>query len=221
MSNHIYRTGEQRWAHALEIRTKYGYQDINDGSVGFRLVRWLYDLCWTGTERPSVLFDRSKGWLLSHKIIIPGISVLERLIARVRSRVEDRLNYMLGKCVTEEQRKQLENLLTVPDGSRRSLLDKLRSGPVRVSSPSLVSALLRLQSIRNLGISIPFVSHIPQSRLTSMARFATTASVWEIARLPPDRRLAILVAFIHCLPITYSEQSTGFYLSKFFCHYLV
>lgn len=196
---HIYRTGEQRWAHALEIRTKYGYQDINDGSIGLRLVRWLYGLCWTGTERPSVLFDRSKGWLLSHKIILPGITVLERLIARVRSRVEDRLNFMLGKCVTEQQRKQLENLLTVPDGSRRSLLDELRLGPVRVSSPSLVSALLRLQSIRNLGISIQFVSHIPQSRLTSMARFAATASVWDIARLPPDRRLAILVAFIHCL----------------------
>lgn len=196
---HIYSTGEQRWEHALEIRTKYGYQDINDGSVGFRLVRWLFGLCWTGTERPSVLFDRSKSWLFSHKILLPGISVLERLIARVRSRVEDRLHFKLGKCVSEEQRKQLENLLTVPDGSRRSLLDKLRSGPVRVSSPSLVSALLRLQSIRNLGISIKFVSHIPQSRLTSIARFAATASVWEITRLSPDRRLAILVAFIHCL----------------------
>lgn len=45
---YIYRTGEQRWAHALEIRKVYGYQDINNCIVGFRLVRWLLDFAGQG-----------------------------------------------------------------------------------------------------------------------------------------------------------------------------
>jgi hypothetical protein len=67
-----YRAGEQRWDHVTKIRACYGYSDIAEPRVGFRLGRWLYGLCWTGTERPSVLFERAVGWLLAHKVLLPG-----------------------------------------------------------------------------------------------------------------------------------------------------
>src|SRR3954454_2693608 len=35
--------------------------------AGFRLTRWLYVLCWTGDDRPGLLFDRATTWLLAHK----------------------------------------------------------------------------------------------------------------------------------------------------------
>lgn len=194
-----YGVGEQRWEHATEIRIKYEYREITDSFAGFCFVRWLYGVCWTGTDRPSILFDRCKAWMLTHKVILPGISVLERLIFRVRSRVENRLWRILVQGVTEEQRKQLENLLTIPENSRVSIIDKLRSGPFRVSAPSLVQALLRIQTIRDMGILLPNKANIPPVRLASIARFASTSKVTAINRLPPMRRLATLVAFIHCL----------------------
>jgi hypothetical protein len=46
---------------------------------------------------------------------------------------------------------------------------------------------------------LPAITHIPQSRITALARYATTAKVTAINRLPPLRRLATLVAFMHCL----------------------
>jgi hypothetical protein len=55
-----------------------------------------------------------------------------------------------------------------------------------------------LQAIRDMGIVLP-PTHIPPVRLSSIARFASTAKVTAIGRLPPTRRLATLVAFIHCL----------------------
>lgn len=216
-----YRVGEQRWEHAAEIRVKYGYLDFADPRVGLRLCRWLYGLCWTGTDRPSVLFDRAKSWLLSRKVLLPGVSVLERLISRIRSRVETRLWTMLGRCITKEQQCQLENLLTIPEGSRSSWLDKLRSGPIRVSSTALVSALMRLQTVRNLGISLPTLSSIPPTRLSSLARFASTAKVTEVIRLPRTRRLATLVAFIHCLEAQAQDDALdilGILLRDFFTH---
>lgn len=75
----------------MEIRTHYGYQDFSAWPTQFRLNRWLYALCWTGTDRPSFLFDRATAWLVSHKVLLPGVSVLERLVSRLRIRVQERL----------------------------------------------------------------------------------------------------------------------------------
>jgi hypothetical protein len=160
-----YRSGKQRWEHVAKIREHYGYSDFSEPRVVFRLTRWLYGLCWTGTERPGKLFERATAWLLAHKILLPGCSTLERFVVRLRSRVEARLWRLLGRGITDEQRQRLEQLLIVPEGSRGSWLDELRSGPTRVSGPALRAAVERLKSVRELGITLPAAAGIPQSRI--------------------------------------------------------
>ena len=201
----FYGSATQRWQHTAEIRSRYGFRDWYEPTVGFRLSRWLYVLSWTGTEQPGVLFDRATTWMLANKVLLPGCTTLERFIARLRTRVEDRLWHLLGRGITEEQRTRLEALLTVPEQGRSSWLDKLRSGPVRVSGRALVQAIRRLQTVRDLGIKLP-ATGVPPSRLSSLARFAGTAKVTAISRLPPVRRLATLVAFIHCLEATAQDD---------------
>jgi len=198
---HGYRNANQRWEHTTEIRLRYGFREWVDPTVGFRLSRWLYALSWTGTEQPGVLFDRATTWLLANKVILPGCTTQERFVSRLRSRVEDRLWKRLVRGITDEQRTRLEDLLTAPSTGRSSWLDKLRSGPIRISGRALVKAILRLQVVRDLGIKLPATA-VPPSRLASLARFAGTAKVTAISRLPPVRRLATLVAFIHCLEAT-------------------
>src|SRR5829696_2595694 len=51
-----YRASGWRWRHPVEIREAYGYRTFDAPGLSFRLTRWLYALCWTGTDRPSVLF---------------------------------------------------------------------------------------------------------------------------------------------------------------------
>jgi len=47
-----YGQGETRWDHAAEIRRRHcGFKDFADAALQFRLNRWLYALCWTGTDR--------------------------------------------------------------------------------------------------------------------------------------------------------------------------
>jgi hypothetical protein len=135
-----YQDHRQRLAHVEEICTRYGYRPFANAKVGFRLTRWLYALCWTGTERPSVLFERALAWMLAHKVLLPGASLLERFVAKLRSRVEARLWRLLGKAIPLEGRSRLEDLLQVPEGGCTSWLERLRRGPVRVSGPSLVEA---------------------------------------------------------------------------------
>ncbi len=202
-----YCAGEQRWEHAAEIRHRYGYRDFASGAVRWRLNRWLYALCWSGTDRPSLLFDRATTWLIMQKVLLPGVSVLERLVARVRTRVEERLWRVLIRGLTPERQVQLDTLLHVPAGQRRSMLDRLRTGPTLRSAPELVRALRRLEEVRTLsrGVSVP--ARAPRGRVLELARFAATAKVSALERLAPERRMATLVAFVHTLEATAQDDA--------------
>jgi hypothetical protein len=92
-----YRKGEQREEHVTKIRKRYGYGDITEPRVGLQMTRWLYGVCWTGTERLGSLFDRATAWMLAHKILLPGVTTLERFVVSVRARVEAHLYRLLTR----------------------------------------------------------------------------------------------------------------------------
>ncbi|MEX5748763.1 Tn3 family transposase [Massilia sp. X63] len=202
-----YSAGEQRWQHATEIRASYGYVDFTEPLIAFRLTRWLYALCWTGTDRPSVLFERATTWLVTHKVLLPGCTTLERYVARLRSRVEERLWRSLGSGISLEQQARLEGLLVSSGGTRNSPLDRLRTRPVVASSRSMSLALMRLHAVRELGIRLPAATRIPATRIAALARFAGAAKASAILRLPVLRRLATLVAFVHCLEASAQDDA--------------
>ena len=74
-----------RHEHVLEIKKHYGYQDFRDQPGHFRLVRWLYTAL-ADSEQPGLLFDLATARLVERKVLLPGVTVLTRLIAAVRDR---------------------------------------------------------------------------------------------------------------------------------------
>ena len=86
-----------------------------------------------------MLFDRATSWLITHKVLLPGVTVLERHVARIRTRVQERLWASLIRGVSATSKRKLEALLTVAEGGHQSLLDRLRKGPFRRSASELVS----------------------------------------------------------------------------------
>ena len=57
-----YAASERRWDHRAEICRRGGYRELADAAgARFALARWLYALCWTGTERPGALFRAGGG----------------------------------------------------------------------------------------------------------------------------------------------------------------
>ena len=109
-----YGIGKTHWDHAAEIKRFYQYRDFFDPKEYFRLVRWLYTRAWVSNERPSVLLDLTTTRLVERKILLPGITVLIRLISRVRTHVANRLWRILASKVTPEQCAKLEKLVIVP-----------------------------------------------------------------------------------------------------------
>jgi TnpA family transposase len=187
------------WEHQGEIQQRYGYRNFSEQPGHWQLVRWLYGRAWVGSESPSVLFDLVTARLVEHKILLPGVTVLERLVASVRERTAKRLWRILSKIPSEEQREKLEALLVPDEKTWYTQLDQLRRAPTRHSSPALINALNRLVKVRSLGINTLNFSGIPASRLKALARHAATIRVQAIARMPFERRIATLLAFIHTL----------------------
>jgi Tn3 transposase DDE domain/Domain of unknown function (DUF4158) len=190
-----YHSRDTQWDHATQIRQVYGYREFHEPRAVFRLVRWLYTRAWLSAERPSVLFDLATAHLVERKVLLPGVTTLERLIARVRDQTDSRLWRRLAQTPTAEQQAKLETLLHVPDGARSSLLEQLRRAPGRVSGPALVTAFQRVDTIRDLDVGALALAHLPPHRVHALARYGAAARAQAIARMPTERRIATLLAF--------------------------
>src|SRR5260370_37554318 len=191
----LYREGQMRHDHVHEIMQEYGYHEFACNPDHFRFLRWLYTRAWWSEERLTVLFDLAMARLIDRKVLLPGASVLERLISSVREHASRRLWQLLSASPTPPQRAWLETLLEVPVGERQPPLDRLRRGPTRVSGPALVDALHRVEAIRLFKMEHLDLSFVPRGRLIAPARHATTALVQHLRHLVQDRRIATLLAF--------------------------
>jgi hypothetical protein len=127
-----------------------------------------------------VLFDLTTHYLIDHQIVLPGVTVLAREVARVRERAATRLHRVLARTLTAAQRQTLDALLTIPDGGRISRLEQLRTPPTRISTTAMVKALQRLDAVRTLGIGQIDLSHVPAARLHALAQ---TQRSWHQGQL--------------------------------------
>ena len=202
-----YRDGESRWDHTRELRQRDGYRDFTDQPAHFRLVRWLYARAWTGAERPSVLFDLATARLVERKILLPGVTVRARLVAAVRDRAATRLWHRRARVPDVVQRARLDALLAVPEGERQTPLDRLRRGPTRVSAAALVAALKRLAEVRALGVGTLDLAGAPPGRVHLLARQAAAVRAQALARMPEERRIAMLLACARALEVSAQDDA--------------
>lgn len=191
-----------RTAHRIEIQNYYGYRDFSAPPWRFRLTRLLYSRAWISNERPSLMFDVATACLIQNKVLLPGATLLQRLIIEIRERATERLWLRLAALPTLDQKEALEKLLDVPHGQRVSRFDRIGKGPVTVSGPSFVNAVGRYSELRQFGLAELDFSSIPPVRLKAVARYASMTSQYRIARMPDHKRVAILLAFVRAFEIS-------------------
>ena len=189
-------TSRTRFAHAVDIRTRYGYTSFGEGLPHGLFLQWLDDRVWTAAERPTVLVDLATAWLVEHKVLLPGITTLTRLIAEVRDRAARRSWRIVGAQVDDADAARLEHLLDVEAETGLSLLERLRRPPRSPTIDGLVGALNRLDEVqrvagpRRLRLDGP-----APGRVRALAADAASAKAQRLSQRTPERRLATLACF--------------------------
>jgi len=182
-----------RFEHAEEIKVAYGLKDF--ASAEKDLERWADARAWTTGDGPKAIFNDAIAWLFERDVLLPGVTTLARLVARVRDEATQRLWDTLSALLTGQQRGMLERLLDIPDGARFSDLERWRKGPAKPSGKNLEKALARVQEIAAMGLgTLDLDAIVPHRRLVDLARYGMAAKARQLRRHPPSRRLATLLA---------------------------
>jgi Domain of unknown function (DUF4158) len=172
-------------------------------------MRFLYAREWVSAERPGVLFDLAITWLVDHKVVLPGITTLERLVSRIREQVALRVWQRLNTVVEPEQRIRLDHLLerSGKGNTRITTLERLRRLPTYASSRTMSTALARLDEIRQLGVGAIDLENISPSRIRTLATYAMTSKASTLARQSDDQRAATLLCCARALEVTALDDS--------------
>ncbi len=183
-----------RFEHTAEIAAEYGYRDFKAAEA--ELAQWVDDRAWTTGDGPKALFEGAVAWLRERQVLLPGVTRLAKLVARVRDEAMQRLWDVLAAVVTPAQARMLELLLEVPDGARFSDLERLRNGPRTRSGKAMVAALDRVAEVAALGLGSLRLDEVPQRRVVELARWGMAGKAPALRRHPYSRKLATLLSTV-------------------------
>ena len=184
-----------RFEHQEEVRAAFRLTDFSDQVQAF--TAWLDALAFTTGDGPHTLFAASVDYLRGHQVVLPGVSTLARLVARVREEVTARLHRSLCADLTAAQRARLDELLVVADGERVCELERWRKGVSVPSGKNLEKALKRAGEITGSGLpALVRNAAVPRRRLLDLARAGMAAKATALRRQPGTKRWATVAATV-------------------------
>ena len=195
-----YFGSRQRERHLAAIQESYGFSDfLTEGYARFRLARWLYALCWSGDDHPGPLIERAISWLIANKVLLPGVTTLERFVGRIRDRARNRLWRRLVLGLNQDQRMRIAGLFDETETSSFSELDALRTAPTKRRPTEFLAHLDRLDAIRAFNLRPVSPKGVPAATLERLARVARVGKPSAIAALQEPRRTATVAALFYTL----------------------
>jgi TnpA family transposase len=183
-----------RREHLLELQRDFGFRSFS-ATIYRELAGWLLPIALS-TDVGLVLVGALVDELRERKVLAPALSTIERLAWETRRRAERLVFVRLTATLTDTQRAQLGALLGVPPGARMTTLAVLRQPPRRPTPATFVALAERLQTIRAIGLNAGVARRVHQTRLVRLAREGARYTPQFLQRFSPERRYAMLVAFL-------------------------
>lgn len=176
------------------ILTYLGFRRF-DNNVRIELQHWIKERARNGIL-PGALFPKVENYLLKKQILLPGSSVLERLIIRVCSEVHAGIFDKIYQRLSPALRQFIEHLLIVPKGKKRSLFYQLKEYPPASSISSIRAYLKHYQILEDAGIET-FTAHMLEPGFASyLFNLTKRYSAKDIKKLGEKKRYALMICFL-------------------------
>ena len=180
--------------HRQNVLKHLGFQKF-DEIVQERLKIWLEQQARLGVL-PDELFQQTELYLLEQRILLPGPTVLERLIIHICSDMHIQLFELVFQQLSSELRQAIDQLLTVPEGKQRSYFYHLKEYPPAATISSMQSYLKRYQTIVATGIDNFEGKMLTPTFLDYFFKQAKRYSATDLKRFADHKRYTLMICFL-------------------------
>ena len=159
-----------------------------------KLEKWLLQRAMEH-DRPLLLLQLLIKKLETSKIVRPGLTVLERMVATARNSAWIETYNCLQPILSPNNSLFLNQLLELDSESGRITLTWLRTGAVSNSPKAIKNALAKLDFLNQHHVTEWDVSVLNPNRLKFLAKLGKKSTPQALSRTPETRRYSILIAF--------------------------
>lgn len=182
-----------RREHMEEIRNAYGYRNFTIREYRM-LSQSLFSIA-LGNGNATYLIQSAIDDLRKQKIILPGMTTIERIVWEARQRAEDKIFKILVSTLTNVQIEKLEHVLTNRNDSNKTYLAWIRDVPGSNSPEAFLKVIERLEYIRELQLHID-TKGIHPNRLRQLSKLGSRYEPHSFRRFNDPKKYAILVVYL-------------------------
>ena len=194
-----------RYDQLAAIKMRFGFRDLSR-PLRADLMTWLSREAETLIDG-RVLLDRLLTEMRARRIVIPGLSVVERMAAEAMHRADAAIDADLGV----DMRARLDALIDDKVHERQSRLSWLREPTPRVSSASLGEILEKVAVIRQTGAMDCPVEPRHGPRLQQFAREGVRYTAQAFQQMRPSRRRVVLFATLRKMEATLTDAAIAMF----------
>ena len=144
---------------------------------------------------PDALFQQAESYLLARRTLLPGPSVLERLIIHVCAEVHAQLFESIYQRLSPDLRRTIDQLLAGPDEEQRSYFSQLKEYPPAAKISSLLTYLRRYQTVAETWIDTFETQIVEPSFQDYLFKLAKKYSAKELKLFKEQKRYARMLCF--------------------------
>jgi TnpA family transposase len=203
------KRGATRYEQLSAIKRNHGFRDLTH-PLRSELKQWL------STEASSVvdgkiLLERLAEKMRTDRIVIPGVSVIERMAASALHGADTSFAVSIHDQLSTTTKQMLNGILSDKVHNLQSRLSWLRAPPNRVSARSLLELLDKIDIIRGIGLETVSVPTNGQGRMKQLAREGVRLTAQALQQTTAARRSATLVATIRELEATTTDAALNMF----------
>lgn len=205
------RRGPTRYEQLALIKRRHGFRDLTHPLRAEIAVTLAQEAI--GLVDGRVLIDRLIARLRADRIVIPGVTVIERMAADAMLAADRQVVAEINQLLTTGQRSRLNALLSDKEHSRKSRLSWLREPAPRVGSRSLSEILDKFDLVHATAVTTLDLPAAYTPRLAQMAREGIRYTAQAFQQMSEARRNAALVATVREIEVTLIDAAIAMFRS--------
>jgi TnpA family transposase len=195
--------------HLQGVQAYLGFHDATSADLE-NLSTWLLERALEH-DKPSLLLQLLCEKLYQGKIVRPGITRLEKMVASSRSQAQAEMLKRLSPLLNDERKAFLDSLLVADETTNHTALAWLGKGATSNSAPAMVFCLEKLTFLREQKIDQWDMSELTPNRLKLLAIIAKRSTNQALQRMTQERRFPILLAYLHQSLIDITDETIEIY----------